>query len=226
MQEVFNKYKELFQKRYELVSSLDMGEDSVRYDFFQALQEKMGLNPWDIQLEYPLGVDAFIAQLARPEGAKRGEKPVMDLVVNTSEIKLCAEFGFFRRNSNDNGRIDTTGKTFKMLNDFIRLAIFGHLNNSKSFFVCVADEWIIDHQIRGGMLPPFPAQQYRFHYDGLIEIMGTSKEAKKALPDKFLHRFRELELNINANLVMREEIVSELNPQETYILVWEVESYL
>lgn len=44
MEDVFNRFKELFEQRFQRVLVTNMGEDSVRYDFFLALQEVMSLN--------------------------------------------------------------------------------------------------------------------------------------------------------------------------------------
>jgi len=37
MHNTFERFRELFEERYKLISVLDLGEDSVRYDFFSAL---------------------------------------------------------------------------------------------------------------------------------------------------------------------------------------------
>ena len=54
MEDVFVRFKELYEKRFQSVPVMDMGEDSVRYDFFLALKEIKKLHSWDIQLEYPI----------------------------------------------------------------------------------------------------------------------------------------------------------------------------
>ncbi len=222
MKKVFESYRELFHHRYEVISSLDMGEDSIRYDFFLALQNEMKLNPWDIQLEFPMGANTYIPNPAPSTGLLRKEKPIMDLRVETPELRICVEFGFFRRNSNDEGSINQTDLTFKMLNDFIRLGIYAQLNQSKGYFVCVADSFMLEHQLRAGVLPPFPGERYNFHYEGMVEIMGDLASATKGIKERFFHRFRELNLEIDAVLVYNEEISTVLNPWETRILIWEL----
>jgi hypothetical protein len=38
MEEVFDRFKELYEKRFQIIPVMDMGEDSVRYDFILALK--------------------------------------------------------------------------------------------------------------------------------------------------------------------------------------------
>ena len=199
-----------------------MGEDSVRYDFFQALQEVKKLNPWDIQVEVPLGSNAFNPNQERSPRTTRGEKPVMDLVVNLPHLKICGEFGLFRKNRNDEGSINTTSRTFKMLNDFIRLGIYSHLNSSQGYFVCVADKFMLDHQVRDKRLPKFPGNGYEFHYHKIEQLIGTSNTARKAVHDRFLHRFRDLDLHMQAELVYDPSIRTSLNDVETKLLIWKI----
>jgi len=220
MTDVFNEFTRLFEERYKRVSVLNMGEDSVRYDFFQALQTIKHLQPWDLQLEYPIHESAFVR--TDVPGRKRNEKPQIDLFVDTPEVKLCAEFGMFRRNSNDNGTIAQTENTFKMFNDFIRLALHAHFHVCDAYFVCVADRCMLHHQPNIREIPSFPGKSYSLGVDLLKKI--EPYKCAKVLDRKFLNKKSELELSIDAILIHDLDIHSELNPFETKILVWRVSS--
>ena len=100
---VFNRFKELFTERCDRIPLLNLGEDSVRYDFFIALAEIEKLKPCEIQIEYPILRQSFI--LRNNEKSKRKEKPIMDLVIDKGELRFCAEFGLFRQNSDGDGTI-------------------------------------------------------------------------------------------------------------------------
>lgn len=222
MEKVFTRYKELFHQRYGKVSSLNMGEDSIRYDFFLALQEMKVLNPWEIQLEHPLHLDSFVSNLH--ENSKRKEKPQVDLMIDTDTVKMCVEFAFFRRNSNPESNIKVTENTFKMINDFMRLALHSHNVKCKSYFICVADSKMLGRQLWDKTFEIFPSLQYKFDHESLLVLVENFKSGKKQINDKFLNKLKELNLTIVANLIYNEAVTTELNPLETRILIWEVVS--
>ena len=220
MNVIFNEFKRLFEIRYNRISVLNMGEDSVRYDFFTALQKSKGFEPWQLQLEYPLHENSFISNLTK--GSKRNEKPQVDLWVNEPDFKLCAEFGMFRRNSNMDGDISVTENTIKMLNDFIRVALHSHCALCEGYFVCIADAKMLDYQLKKSKeLPPFPGKEYKFNYSVVESLINTYKSAKK-FDMRFVNRKKELALAITSDLVYCEEIVSQMNPLKTLALAWKV----
>lgn len=217
MEEVFARFKELYEKRFQSVPVMDMGEDSVRYDFFLALKEVKNLNSWDIQLEYPINKKSFIER--NNINRKRNEKPQVDLLVNNQKLNITCEFGLFRHNSNLNGTINKTDRLFKMLNDFLRLKMHSYFSECTGYFICVADEKMLKHQLRNKKLNPFPSKNYEFNYSQLIEIIG---ETKNELDIRFVEKFKELNLTLKAELIYNKNIVSEINTLETKILVWEI----
>ena len=163
MQKVFVQFKELFEKRYSLINVSKLGEDSIRYDFFTALREIKKLEPWQLQVEYSVNDGTFIPRMTK--GSKRKENPQVDLWVDEDSLKLCVEFGFFRRNSNDKGSISVTENIFKMLNDFIRIAIQSKTNTSSAYFICVADEKMLNKELyKYSGFENFPAPQYVFDW--------------------------------------------------------------
>ena len=196
MVNVFEKFYELFSERYSKQSVLTMGEDSVRYDFFRAIIEEMKIENWEINVEFPISENAFLSNLH--ENSKRKESPVIDLFINSSKEKSIYEFGFFRRNSEDKSNINVTEKTFKMFNDFLRLALQKFYANKieEAYFVCVADEKILGSKYNKiSEIGVFPSKEYLIN----IELLGHIKElykSSKEISDKFLKAF-EAEKNIN-----------------------------
>ena len=73
MLEVFKKLKENFEERFKRISILELGEDSLKYDFFSALMEKHKLKSYQIQLEYPINKEAFESKIHK--NSKRKENP-------------------------------------------------------------------------------------------------------------------------------------------------------
>jgi hypothetical protein len=143
MEETFELFKYIFGKRYDVIPVAHLGEDSIRYDFFSALIVSKKLEPHQIQLEYPIDDKAYNAR--KTVGSKRGENPQIDLWVSTIGLKIAVEFGFFRRNKNENGSISVTENVMKMFNDFMRLALHCSINQSLAYFVCIADEKMLNN---------------------------------------------------------------------------------
>jgi hypothetical protein len=219
MQKVFDRFKDLFEKRYSLISVTNMGEDSVRYDFYQALQEIKNIEPWKMQLEYPMNEDSFIPR--KNAKMKRKEKPKVDLWVAENDLKLSVEFGFFRKSSNPKSSTAITENTFKMLNDYMRLGIQSYLTKSDSYFVCVSDSKMIGHQIETKKLDKFPASSYSFNFDSLHSLVSDYKSGHK-IDNRFLEKFKELELNVKADLIYESTLVSRENDLPTKLLIWKV----
>lgn len=215
--EVLNRFRELLTRRCEDVPLLNIGEDSIRYDFFCALSQICQLNPWEVQLEYPINRQAF--NLRNHPNSKRFEKPMLDLVVNTETMNLCAEFGLFRQNSNDNGNINPTEKTVKMMMDMIRLGLESNFSIGRHcYFICVADAKMLGHQLKSRILGRFPSS-YHITIDTI-----TQQRLKKTsnFDERFVAKLMELHATINANLIFNEEIQANRIRIETRVLVWEV----
>ena len=213
---VFEKYKNLLQERINKISFLEIREDSIRYDFFVALSKIEKLIPSDIQLEYSIHKSAYLPRDNKQ--SKRNENPQIDLVVDTSTNKLNFEFGLFRRNSNENGSIDKTAKTIKMINDMIRLALDSKFTNRDSYFICVADEKILGHQLQSKIIDAFPS---KYLIDkGLIQKMKQLKTSR--LDNRFINKLCELDLKINCDIIFNEKIEAISLDLETRVIVWKV----
>jgi hypothetical protein len=219
MEVVLNRFKELYQERFRIVPSTSMGEDSIRYDFFLAVQEVMNIPAHKIQLEYPLHRDAFIPR--NDPRSYRKEKPQIDLWIDEPLLKACFEFGLFKQNSNINGNINKTDRIFKMLSDFLRLSLQSFYCNCDAYFICVADKKIINHQLRNKYLPPFPGQEYSFNSNELDILLQSTKSN---IDSRFLEKFRDINLKLSATKIFDEIIYSEINSLETHIIAWKVKS--
>ncbi|MBA3901365.1 MAG: hypothetical protein H0X62_14350 [Bacteroidetes bacterium] len=219
MEIVFNNFKQIFETRYSLLSALDIGEDSVRYDFFAALNKSLQLNPWEIQLESPINKQAFIPR-ENPR-RKSDEKPRIDLLVINSELNFCAEFALFKRNKVEGSPINETEYAFKVLNDILRLGLHSFYSCSKAYFICIADATMLKKQLWHKKTPPFPGDFYEFNYHTLKDIMGEYKSSKRIDP-RFLLKLEQSNLTIRADKIFDEKVNSAINPLETRTLVWEV----
>jgi len=215
---IFEKYKSLFSERCNKIRLLDVGEDSIRYDFFIALSEVLKLSPSDIQLEYSIHKSAFKER--KNKNSKRKEKPQIDLIIDTPEHKLNVEFGLFRQNSNENGTINKTARTVKMLNDMIRLALDSYYTNREAYFICVADDKMIGHQLQSKLLGKFPSD-YRFNND---LVKNQMEKRTNAFDKRFLSVFDELDLEINCKIIYNKKIEAKLVNRETRIIAWNVKS--
>lgn len=215
---VFSKFKELFTERCNKIALLDMGEDSVRYDFFIALSEKEKLKPSDIQLEYSIHKSAYLER--KNPNSKRKENPQIDLVVDNDILKLNIEFGLFRQNSNENGNINKTARTVKMINDMIRLALDSFYSRRKAYFICVADDKMLGHQLKTKLLGKFPSN-YTFSNDFILK----QQETKTSDFDiRFLQVLDKLDVEITGEIVYNEKIEADFITKETRIIIWEINS--
>jgi hypothetical protein len=229
MNNVLNDFKSKFERRFVEQSILNLGEDSLRYDFFVALMNGYNLQPHQIQVEFPIHSSAFISN-PNPN-SKRNEKPQIDLYSATDNLVLTAEFGLFKRNSNDNGEINPTEKVFKMLNDMLRLSLNRIYVPSLSYFICVADSKILGKKMRHNILPTFPALNYSFSFNDLNQWIDTIKSADNVFDKRFVEKANILQHNIQAKLIYDERIqnpnnnLMPKNNLETRVLVYQIDTF-
>lgn len=215
MNEVFEEFYNLFSKRCDKSTLLSLGEDSLRYDFFYALTKKKNIHPSDINLEFPIHTNSFIAR--QNQKSYRKEKPQMDLVVDLDNLKFCAEFGMFRQNSNENGTINSTARTVKILNDMIRLAVDSFFTNRISYFICVADDTFLGHQLNTKIIGAFPSD-----YEITLDVIKQQLKTKtSAFDNRFLPVFENLNAHIFSKIVFDKQINSIKTNKKTKIIIWE-----
>jgi hypothetical protein len=222
----FNEFKTNFERRFILQSILDLGEDSVRYDFFIAFMNNNNLQPHDIQLEYPINSNAFVSNLH--PNSKRKENPQIDLYCSHPNKVITAEFGLFKRNSNPNGSVNAPEKVFKMLNDMLRLSLNQLYCSNESYFVCIADSKILGAQMRNNIIPAFPAPIYTFNYLDINTWINDLKSAEVVFDNRFVDKANILQLSIMAELVFNQQILNpaqqhlDTNNLETRALVYKI----
>jgi len=227
MIKILNDFKLKFERRFNGQSILNLGEDSIRYDFFIALMNGFKLESHHIQVEYPIHKKAF--ESARNPNSKRNENPQVDLYYSQGNTSLTAEFGLFKRNSNEQGSINATEKNFKMLNDMLRLSLNKIYFPNDSYFICVADSKILGAKFRGDILPPFPAQDYVFDYKDLNNWIQSLKSANTVFDKRFVAKANELKHSIKAKLIYNERILNPAqglmpeNNLETRIVAYKIE---
>lgn len=212
MKITFVRFKENFEKRFQEYSILDLGEDSVRYDFFDSIISNCNLKSHQIQLEFPIPLDLYNSN-PNPN-SKRPENPQLDLYISTEEIKLIAEFAIFKRNSNINGPINSSEKLFKMFNDFLRLGNSLTLFKGEAYFVCVADSKILGAKLRNSIYEPFPAQSYNL-LPADLELLTQLYKSSSKIDNRFLSKSKELGVNIKAELIFNERILGPTDMQKT-----------
>lgn len=217
-QEILVKYNELLSKRLDNIPLLDISEDTIRYDFFIALTEVERINSWDIQLESSINQNAF--EPRNNKDSNRKEKPQLDLVVNKEKLNISVEFGLFRQNSNKEGTINKTARTVKMMNDMIRLGLDSLFTKRNSYFICVADDKMIGHQLRTKILGKFPS-------DYLItkSVIQKQKETRTSdFDNRFLDVFFKNNYQIESRIIYNEILSAKQINRETRIIVWKIEN--
>lgn len=226
MRTTFNDFKVNFENRFNNQSILDLGEDSVRYDFFIAFMNRFKLNPWDIQVEFPINSNAYIPN-PNPN-SKRKENPQIDFYCMHPNKVITAEFGLFKRNSNPDGVVNSAEKIFKMLNDMLRLSLNKLYMPNESFFICVADSKILGTKMRNNILPAFPSPLYTFDYNDINNWLRNIKSAKSKFDSRFVHKANQLRLTISAELIYNQAILNPgaplniTNNLETRVLVYKI----
>lgn len=226
---LFNTFCDRFEKRTNSYSLMEMGEDSVRYDFFLAVMDVLGKESHEIKLEKAINRNAF--NLNNTPGSKRTEKPKIDLSFESEEREYNFEFGLFRRNSNLEGNINKTARFGKFLNDALRLnnQICANQNfgddfdtiASRGYLVYVADRKFIGYKpnLKEGDEKPFPA-----NYHGLWK--KDYENLPKSAIDRIDQRFwtRAGEFQYFPRLIKRHERYMIDCAEERFVVVcYEVE---
>jgi len=213
---LFDQYKNLLQERLDRMPLLQIGEDSIRYDFFAALMEVYLFRPSQILLEVAIHPECFIP--VKEIKALRKEKPLIDLVVKEPALNISAEFALFRQNSNDKGTINQTARTVKMLNDMIRVALEKYFNGGQALFICVADYKMLGHQLNSKIIDKFPS-----HYVITNEIIERQLQQKTNNFDhRFLKVFTPMNRRINSRLIYNMPLLAKHINNATHLLIWDV----
>ena len=216
IEDIFEEFYNLFSERCDNSPLLLLSEDAIRYDFFYSLTTIGNLKPSQINIEHPIHAKSFIPRMN--QRSYRKEKPQMDLVVETENLNIAAEFGMFKQNSNEEGTVNSTARTVKLLNDMIRLAIDSVFTKRDSYFICIADNTFIGHQLKSKLIGRFPS-----HYIITNEIIEQQMRTKtSAFDSRFLSVFTTLNTHVKADLIFDRELVSKKIHRQAKVLIWRV----
>lgn len=152
MKNIFDCFFENVKKRLDYQKDFTkFGEDSIRYDFFNAIQVECKIEPHYFCLEYPFPETEFIRK-EKPKKTGRGrnaEKPEFDLRIDAQNLLqegIVAEFGFFRKP--EIGKVDVSGNMGKLLNESSRLCLLKNYKdylNHKALLIIVTDLAMINY---------------------------------------------------------------------------------
>jgi hypothetical protein len=227
MEKAIKEFERIFTERilhYKNFNSF--GEDSIRYDFFNALINIYNLKPYQFQLEFPIPIEQFENKIKK-ENSGRGRheyKPEVDLLIdpiNSFDVGIVAEFAYFRKPEKAKNQ-DKTGKHGKIFNEIFRLALMKNhqqFNNYKCYLICVTDDEMINYAKEGtrGSTPIGIQDEYLLNHDFLRKIKST---AIGKIDDKFKLKVAELSITPSAKRIFNIKSKSNLNWE---IWVWEID---
>jgi hypothetical protein len=105
-----------------------------------------------------------------------------------------------------------------MINDIIRLALDSKFTNRESYFICVADEKILGHQLQSKIIGAFPSN---YLIDkGLVYRLKVLKTSR--LDDRFVNKLNELDIKINCEIIFNEKLEAVYLDLQTRVIVWKV----
>lgn len=216
--ELFNRYLSRFSERLNVSPLLEIREDTIRYDLFASIIEEYSIPTWYMQLERSMHPNSYA--LRTIPRRKRKENRLIDLLVHCDRFNVCFEFGLFRKYSNSKGNIDVTAKTGKVINDVLRLSLESHLAQRESYFVGVADNKMIGHQLQNKLLDAFPA-----NYEVDAELLGRlcdGKTFRDQIDAGFKAKFEQYGLSFDAKIHFNEALHGAHVEHETRLIVWSV----
>jgi hypothetical protein len=226
MEELFLEFQSQFTNRINHYKNFNsFGEDSIRYDFFNALVKFFGIEPCEIQLEFPMPNTQFESKLiSEKKGRGRHDfKPEVDLLVKNSTKNsegIIVEFAYFRKPEKAVNQ-DKTGKHGKILNEIFRLSLMKNhkvFNDFHCYFICVTDEEMINYGKIGtrGSTPEGIRDHYELDETYLNKLKST---ALGKIDSKFRIKCESLNLIPSAKRIFKIESASSLKWE---IWIWEV----
>lgn len=187
MKELFTKYDQLLEARVRHNKGFNgFGEDSVRYDFYFALQGLFNLAPHELMLEQEIPNTQYVAKTPKPvktgQGRKK-EKPEVDLIVHPTESfpkGLVAEFAYFRTPpiAANSAKPANHGK---LIEDIFRLAMMKEHVDFKDYshlMICLTDVEMIDYGMPGtrGSHAVKIQENYRLTEEFLSSLSSTTNK--------------------------------------------------
>ena len=234
MEKVFDYFFENVKKRLSYQRSFtQFGEDSIRYDFFTALQEELKIEPYLFYLEHPFPETEFIkTKIKRESGQGRNdEKPEFDLRVDSTKLLsegIVAEFGFFREPII--GKLDVSGAMGKILNESSRLCLlknFKDYKNHKALLIIVTDETMIYYgkpnkngKKKRGAKPKVLIEDEISVNNTILSSVG--KTIKKTIKEGFTLKLDEYKITPIAKRIYSRIELDPISNKEWGIWIWEI----
>lgn len=129
---------------------IGFGEDSLRYDFFTAVKDVLGLQPKQIRLEnaYPAACFNQIKETTGGRGRKLS-KPEIDMEVLDAQMNPVAavEFALFKRTAiaEVQAKPANAGKMFSDITRLAALRLSEPYKSSKLLFIVLTDQEMLEY---------------------------------------------------------------------------------
>jgi hypothetical protein len=234
MEKIFNRFFENVKKRLEHQKSFKkFGEDSIRYDFFNALQVECKIESYLFYLEHPFPETEFIrTKPLKSEGqGRKDEKPEFDLRIDSTELLptgIIAEFGFFRKPNF--GKVDVSGSFGKILNESSRLCLlknFKDYKEHKALLIIVTDESMIyygktknEGEKKRGPQPKVIIEDEILVNQHLISSVG--KTIENAIKPGFKSKLDEYAITPKATRIYSRIELDQISNTDWGVWIWEI----
>jgi hypothetical protein len=237
MEKIFDCFFENVKKRLNYRKDFTkFGEDSIRYDFFIALQEQCKIEPYLFHLEHPFPETEFVKiKIPKEKGQGQGrydEKPEFDLRIDATKSLtkgIVAEFGFFREPIT--AEPDSTGSMGKILNEISRLCLLKNYKDykeHKALLIIVTDENMIyygkpykDGKKKRGRQPKVLIENEIIVNEKLLSLLGVT--IKKSIKQGFTKKLDEYKITPIAKRIYSRIELDPISNKEWGIWIWEIE---
>ena len=229
MEKIFDHFFENVKRRLNYQNDFTkFGEDSIRYDFFNAIQVICKIEPHYFYLEHPFPETEFVRKEKRtnPGRGRSAEKPEFDLRIDARELLnegIVAEFGFFRKP--EIGKVDVTGSMGKLLNESSRLSLLKNYKdylNHQSLLIIVTDTAMINYgrNIKGSKPNVLITDEMLFNDSLISKFEETVKEKLKV---GFKKKMDEYNFSPKARRIYNKEYKDEKTKETKWaIWIWEI----
>jgi hypothetical protein len=229
MEKIFDQFFDNVSKRLDYQKDFTkFGEDSVRYDFFHAIQTVCQMDPHFFYLEHPFPETEFVRKkkIKKTGRGRKDEKPEFDLRIDARELLkkgIVAEFGFFRKP--EIGKVDVTGNMGKLLNESSRLSLLKNYKdylNHKALLIIVTDLAMINYGGNTRGRKPGVLITDEMLFDDIL-ISKFNNTIKNKLKIGFKKKMDEYNFSPKAKRIFNKEYVDEKTKKTKWaIWIWEI----
>jgi hypothetical protein len=235
MEKIFDQFFDNVSKRLDYQKDFTkFGEDSVRYDFFHAIQTVCQMDPHFFYLEHPFPETEFVRKkkIKKTGRGRKDEKPEFDLRIDATKSLtkgIVAEFGFFREPIT--AEPDSTGSMGKILNEISRLCLLKNYKDykeHKALLIIVTDEKMIyygkpykDGKKKRGIQPKVLIEDEIIVNEKLLSLLGVTM--KKSIKQGFTKRLDKYKITPIAKRIYSRIELDPISNKEWGIWIWEIE---